>query len=295
MRIFASGFLLLFFLQNIHAQSIFGGGGKKTSKSFNDGSDYSKSQIWLGFKGGVNMSWVTPGTKYQIFQALPSSTQFSYEKTYEGIQFPGLQSGLTLIYNFRSFFSVIFEPAYSIQSFAYKNSFRWASTSPQSSISLEQKNTYSVFYLEFPVYFRMDFSRGDFRPYILGGLMYSYLTHVGRKSEYTSKDNVTGAQNIIDNPIPEMGVTSLFIPSNFWYAFGGGVSYDISNIRVGLNGLYRSSMNNIASNANRYSIQKINSAGDVLDDIVLTNIEISLYCVFPMKFLVSPGFNRVKP
>lgn len=287
-------FAFLFVYSISHAQFIFGGGGNKHT-STNDGTNYSKSQFWLGIKGGVNLSWASVGDKYQVFQPLPNATTFSYDKVYDGIQFPGFQSGIQVIYNFRSFFSVVFEPAYSIQSFAYRNNFKWSSTNPQSGITLEQKNTYSFQYLDFPLYLRIDLFKGNIRPYVMGGMMYSYLTRVSRKSEYTSSDDVTGAQNVIENPLPEMSVTNLFIRSNFWYSFGAGVSYDIQNIRVGISAMYRASLNNITSEANRFSNQKINSTGDVLDNIKLKNIEISLYCVFPMKFITSTNYKRVNP
>lgn len=292
--IFIFTFLSIYFSSK--AQFIFGGGGGlKHTSSANDGTDYSKSQFWLGIKGGVNLSWATVGDKYQIYQPTPSGVTTNYEKTYDGIQFPGFQSGIQLIYNFRSYFSVVFEPSYSVQSFAYRNNFNWTSTAPESSVRLEQKNTYSFQYLDFPLYLRIDLFKGNARPYITGGMIYSYLTRAGRKSEYTSSDGITGAQNILDNPVPDINVTNLFIHSNFWSAFGAGFSYDIKNIRVGITALYKASLNNSTSEANRFSIQKINSTGDVLDNVKLKNIEISLYCVFPMKFITSPSFRRVNP
>lgn len=288
--------LILFFLNKLtFAQFIIG--TNKTSKHTvaGDGTNFSKSQFWLGIKGGVNLSWATVGSKYQIFQPLPSATTFNYEKDYDGIQFPGFQSGMQIIYNFRSFFSIVFEPSYSIQRFAYQNNFSWNSTEPKSEINLSQKIVYATQYLDFPIYLRIDLFKNNARPYLMGGIQYSYMTHASRKSEFTSSENLTGAQNIIENLIPEMSTTNLFIRSNFWYVFGGGISYDIQNIRIGISTLYRASLNNITSEANRFESQKINATGDVLDNINLRNIEISLYCVFPMKFITSANFKHVNP
>lgn len=290
-------FLIILFLFQIfktEAQFIIGGGASKnTTKS--DGTSFTKSQFWLGFKGGVNASWAKGLGNYQIFQSMPSSDNFRYEKAYNGVQFPGFQAGLTFIYNFRSFFSVIFEPTYSIQKFSYTNSLKWSSTQPAIDVTLTQKNTYSVHYLEFPVYARIDLFKNKLKPYILGGIIYSYLTHVSRSSDYTSSDAITGANNIIENSTPEMATTPLFIRSNFWAVAGIGVCYDINNIRVGLNVLYKSSLNNITSHENRYSNAKLTASGDVLDDMYLRNIETSLYCVFPMKFLITNNLKHVNP
>ena len=74
---------------------------------------------------------------------------------------------------------------------------------------------------------------------------------------------------------------------------GAGVNYNLgNNVRLNLDVMYRYGMSNIVSTKNRYDSDRLSGVGDVMDDLTLDNLSISLGCLFPLRFL-SSGFKTL--
>ena len=68
------------------------------------------------------------------------------------------------------------------------------------------------------------------------------------------------------------------------------MNYNLGNIRINLDIMYRYGMSNITSTENRYSNDRLAGVGDAMDDLTMDNISISLGALFPLRFL-SSGFK----
>ena len=75
---------------------------------------------------------------------------------------------------------------------------------------------------------------------------------------------------------------------------GGGIGYTIGNARFSLEINYRLGMNNITKEKTRYSnYSLVTGAYDVLDNMRLRNLELSLSFVMPLKFITSGNFRAI--
>ena len=142
-------------------------------------------------------------------------------------------------------------------------------------------------YLTLPGYIRYDLLSGKFRPYIQAGFYYSRLIDARKTLATSGSDMASGGSGPFTTEEVTFGADDLFIKTNIGWAAGAGVHYDIWNVRLSLNILYRSGINNITNGGNRYSENPLTGTGDAMDDISLRNIDINLGCVFPLRFISS--------
>jgi hypothetical protein len=253
---------------------------------------FDDSQWWIGLHGGINVSKALPLKKYSIVE--PLSGGFVDEKDYEGFKRIGVQAGARLDFNFHTNFSASFQPTYTNMNFGYIVNYRWAGQA-NNTLDLRYNHRLTLNYLEMPLMVCFDLLRQQFRPYVQGGIGYGLLLKADKYIEIESRDAASGAINPIQNDSPIIGAKNLFISSQFmWYA-GGGVSYDAGNVRLGVELNYKQGLNNITNRQNRYADQRMIGMLDALDDMTLQNITMEFYCVFPMKFLQTSSFRRVKP
>jgi hypothetical protein len=292
-------FLIFFVSVSVFAQRSGGRGSRKISansrKARSEESAFAGTQVWLGLKGGINFAKAIPTERYSVFTSIIDPEQDkTYEKSYDGFGKIGFQGGMVFNFNFRRYLTLSFQPAYTSFRFGYKNEYKWTGQN-NNSVQLNETHRITVDYLELPLLLRFDILRKRFRPYLQGGAYYGMLLKANKTKEVSSQDNASGAVNPLANTNPALDVRNLFIRSNWGWVAGLGFNYDVGNVRLGLDGLYKIGMNNVTSEKNRYSDPRFTSAGEVLDGFKFQNIEVSFSVIFPMKYLQTGIFKRVNP
>lgn len=283
--------LLVGICSELFAQRAAGGNFRQRKKPDNP---FFNTQLWLGIKFGGNLARATPTERYAVFTSTLPDDALAFEKTYDGYGQASSQIGLVSTFNFKKYFSISFQPAYKTLHFGYQNQYNWAGQA-NNSVQLTQQHRVAMSYVDLPLLMRFDVFRTRFRPYLQGGLFYSRLAKADKFTTINSYDQASGAVNPIENTSPVIGAKRLFINSQWGWIGGVGVSYDVGNVRLGLDAAYKQGLNNITNAPNRYTDDRLTSTGDVMDDLKLNNVEISFSCVFPMKFLIVKNFRSVKP
>jgi hypothetical protein len=256
---------------------------------------FADSQMWLGLKGGVNTAKVVPSKRYAVFESTQSAeANKDFNKEYDSFGQLNFQFGLVATYSFNRFLSLSLQPTYSNLYFVYRNQYKWAGQA-NNYVELKQNHRFQLTYLEVPLLVKIDLLHSRFRPYIQGGAFYGRMIKAEKFITTTSLDNASGAVNPLENTTPNIGARDLFIRSNWGWLGGAGFSYDIGNVRVSLEGIYKMGQNNITNEKNRYTVDQLTSVGDVMDSMKLRNIECYVTVLFPMKFLQKSGFNKVDP
>jgi len=248
-------------------------------------SDFLKTQWWLGFFAGGNFSQAISHETYSGYVPVNYSAS-DLEKTYDEF-LPAGQAGISLAFYHRGF-SFVFEPQFRIERFGYENTYQWTSeTDPANTLELTYHHGHQLQYASFPVYIRYDLLSGKFRPYIQLGAYYSHLVDAKKTLSTTGDDMASGGSGPFEQEEVTFGADDLFIKSNLGWSAGAGVHYDVWNVRLSLNVVYRSGINNITHGGNRFSENPLTGTGDALDDISLQNVDINLGCVFPLRFISS--------
>lgn len=246
-------------------------------------STFLRTQWWLGFQGGVNF------TQAKVIESFSSFAPVNYEsseieKSYQGM-LPGGQAGITVSFYHRGF-SFVFEPSFKTQQFGYGNTYQWISEqNPDNSLELNYDHSVNMQYVQVPVYLRYDIIQGTLRPFVQFGGFYNRLINARKTIHTTGTDNASGSAGSFQDQEVTFGATDLFNKQNYGIAGGGGLSYDVWNVRFVLAVNYLYSMANVTNAENRYSGNPIADTGDVMDDLNLHSLDISINCVFPLRFI----------
>lgn len=243
---------------------------------------FLQTQWWLGFKAGASTTAADPDMSFNGFSPLNYEPQ---DKQYDDFKSINGHAGLEITLYHKGF-SFSFQPNYRRQSFQYANNFEWVdSSNPNNSLTLNYQQDHQLDYIEFPVFIKYDILKTPLRPFIQVGAYYATLVNAQKSVEISGTDYASGYIGPFQDQTLILGVDDQFIKSSVGVAGGVGVSYDLWNIRIILDGTYRYGLNNITNAKNRYSSNQLASIGDALDDIKLKNIAISLGCVFPLRFI----------
>lgn len=253
---------------------------------------FDDSQWWIGLHGGVNLTKAIPLKSYSLIE--PITGGFLAEKKYEGFKRLGVQAGARLDFNFYTNFSVSFQPTYTNMHYGYDVQYQWQGQD-NNFLDLKYNHQLQLNYLEMPLIVRFDILRQSLRPYAQVGIGYGVLLKADKYMEVESFDRASGATNPIQNDSPIIGAKNLFISSQFMWYLGGGLSYEVGNVRLGAEVNYKQGLNNITNKQNRYTDQRMIGMLDALDDMTLQNVSVEFYCVFPMKFLQVSSFRRIRP
>jgi len=254
---------------------------------------FENIQWWLGVKAGANLTQAVAEQRYTPFSSTDNADPNLYDKTYQDFSEPGVQAGVEITFFYRGF-SASFQPNYRRQRFTYSNQYQWFDPeNAQNSLELNYSQDHKLDYIEFPLIFKYDILKKNFRPTVFFGGYYATLIEAQKAVSITGRDFASGFQNDFQGEEIIVGAKDLFIKSSLGLIGGIGFSYDLGNIRFAFDASYRYGMNNISNAQNRYVNNSLAGVGDVLDDIKLRNISFSLSCLFPMRFLRTGGFKAV--
>lgn len=268
-------------------------GQNKRKSTFNKRSsgysDFLDKQWWLGFKAGVNFSKVSVDKSYAVLTPTDYDPSLT-EKKYDNFAGVGAHATVEVTFTFRQF-SISLQPTYRNSKFSYANHYEYTDDGdPQ--IILDYKQEQKVDWAEFPLLIKYDITQSKLRPYVQVGAYYAFLINANKSVQTSGINYVSGSPNKFTEPDIIVGASDLFAKKHWGLVFGAGVNYHVGNIRLNLDVMYRKGMSLANSTENRYGDPRLAGTGDVMDDIKINNIAVSLGCLFPMRFL-SSGFQSI--
>ena len=246
--------------------------------------EFLQKQWWLGLKAGAN--WTKPSvvTPYSVITATNYDPS-SLNKSYKSFNRTGTQAALEITFYFKRF-SLTLQPTYQHSRFIYSNTYMWADTeSTQNTLILHYVQQQETDHAVIPLMARYDLTETKLRPYVQAGGYIAMIINANKSVTITGEDYASGGLNELSSDPIIVGAKELFAKSYLGLAGGFGVNYHQGNIRINLDFLYQHGMSSATSVKNRYSNDRLVGVGDVMDDLTLDNIVISLGCLFPLRFL----------
>jgi hypothetical protein len=277
--------LLLFFLI-IVTTGLFAQKRKAPPSMKSKGSPTEKflnKQFWLGFKAGVNLTSPVPQQRYSVIT--PNNYDAtSNEKTYQSFNKVGGQATLEVTFYYKGI-SISAQPTYRTSRFTYFNEYKWDSPGATGqNLSLKFDQEQQLDYADLPLLVKYEFSQNRLRPFIQAGVYYSILVNATKGVTVSGIDNASGGKNEFRNEPVVVGAKDLFT-NNWGMIAGGGLNYNLGNVRIVLDISYHIGMSNIANVKNRFSNDRLSGIGDAQDDLKTNNLLFSVGCLFPLRFL----------
>lgn len=288
------GLLIILFFA-LFASAVYGQGNRGKSKRKNvsyvtkdkksrEEMKFLEKQWWLGLKGGTNL---TRAVVTKSFSAL-SPTNYDAEATdkeYEDFKSFGSQVTLEATFYFRQL-SLSLQPSYRRSKFMYANHYAWSDPENAGhSLTLDYTQEQKTEHLVVPLLVKYDFTTTKVRPYLQAGAFAALLINADKSVTISGTDYASGGENEFTGDPIIVGAADLFANAYYGLAGGAGVNYHQGNVRINLDILYQYGMTNIVSPSNRYGNDRLSGVGDVMDDMTMDNIVISLGCIFPLRFL----------
>lgn len=262
-----------------------------TWAQFNYGDPFLKTQWYLGFFGGGNVSGAHPTSSFYGYEPLNYSTE-NINKEYTNFAHLGGQAGLVFMFFTRGF-TIGLKPGIHTYTIEHATQSNWVETANASNaLEIKYDHTTKFNYLEFPLTVQYDLMTGKIRPYAGLGVYYSLLLNATRSIVRSGTDSASGSSGSFTNQEKVIGVNDLFITSSVGAIGFVGASYDPGNIRITFDLGYKYGLNNITNTENRYLNNDLAAIGEAQDDIQLRNIYLTIGFVFPLKF-ISKQFDAV--
>jgi hypothetical protein len=279
----------------IIASSVYGQVKKRKLPKFNvakQSNVFLKKQWWLGFKAGANLSSVDVDKVYSAIIPTNYSSDAN-EKTYESYKQPGAQATLEVTFYF-SGLSLSLQPTYRNNRFIYETSYAWLDgENPNYRLNLNYKQEQRIDYLDIPLLAKYEFTKNKLGPYIQFGFYGSLLMNATKSVEVSGTDYASGGTNEFKNEKIMVGAYDLFAKKHWGFLGGIGTYYNLGNVRLNADILWKGGMSNITSTQNRFRNDRLAGVGDVMDDLKLNNVSFTVGCLFPLRFL-GKGFQSIE-
>ena len=245
---------------------------------------FLNKQFWLGFKAGINLTDPLVQARYAVIVPASANGASQSNKTYQSFNKLGGQATLEVTFYYKGI-SISVQPTYRTSKFTYSNEFRWTSANPPSQqLNLKFDQEQQLGYFDLPLLLKYEFTQNKLRPFVQAGIYYSILVNATKGVTVSGTDNASGGTNAFENEPAIVGAKDLF--SNNWGAIaGGGVNYNLGNVRIVLDIAYHIGMSNIANVNNRFANDRLSGIGDAQDDLKTNHLLFSVGCLFPLRFL----------
>jgi hypothetical protein len=269
---------------------------KKSPAAYNkqnkENEKFLEKQWWLGVRGGANLTKVNPTTAFSILAPTNYDASESRKK-YDNFSLTGSHVTMEVTFYYKQFtFSL--QPTFQHSRFAYSNQYRWLGDTENNNVELNYKQEQKVDHLLIPLVVKYEFMASTrLRPYVQIGIFQAFRIGATKEVTVSGIDQASGGQNQFEDEPITVGAKDLFA-KKYWGVLGGaGVYYNLrNNVRLNFDVQYKLGMSNIVSAENRYSNDRLSGVGDAMDDLEMDNINISLGCLFPLRFLES-GFKSL--
>jgi len=250
----------------------------------------------IGVKGGVNFTQPVVYRSYSVLTSTPQSANGDSEKQYDPLFLnPGGHFGLIVMYGVTDNLSIVFQPTYFNYNFRYHTDYSWTDTLTPGVQETRYEHVQNLYYFEFPLMARWDFTRGRFSPYLQAGGFVGVLHTSNKYIRYFNSNDAPVPEGQELPVTPAVSLNQNINTINAGVIGGAGVCYNSKYVQIGLECNFRYGLTPITDPRNRYSDVTGFSSGyfDVLDDLSLMNLEFSLTACFPIG--VGGGENRSKP
>ncbi len=266
---------------------------RRSQQKSKNNDPFLRTQWWLGFKGGINLTQAVPGDRYTTFSPTVEVESATYDKSYEDFNKVGGQAGLDITFFHRGF-SVSLQPNFRRQRFVYTTDYSWFDTNnTQNVLNLNYVQDHRLDYIEIPLLFKYDFLQTNIRPFVQLGGYWATLIDANKALTITGEDFASGGLSPFEGEEIIIGAKDLFINTSLGILGGVGANWDVGNIRLSMDVTYRFGLNNIVNAQNRFTENRLAGVGDAMDDVKLRNLSVSISCLFPMRFLVSSNYRAV--
>jgi hypothetical protein len=266
--------------------------GKRKGGQYNIGgreNPFLQQQWWIGLKGGVNASVMNVDKSYSVIVPSNYSSDLT-KKVYDKWKPLGMQIGLEATYFYRGF-SASIQPTYTTTRFSYHNSYSWIDPeTPANRLDLKYEQDQQSSYLYLPLLFKYEFHLQAITPYIQAGAYTAFLLDATKSVDISGTDYASGGTNDFRYETVSVGAKDLFATNHYGFIAGGGLYYNIGNIRLNLDVQYRIGQSLITNGKNRYQNDRLSGIGDAMDDLSIRSIAVSFGTLFPLRFL-SSGFK----
>lgn len=266
---------------------------KAYNKQADENAKFLNKQWWIGAKSGVNLSAPHVTAPYAILSPANYTLAKGTGKKYESFSQLGSLATVEITFYYRGI-GFSFQPTYQHAVFSYSNEYEWAgSKDPTHQLTLRYDHEQKIDHFVFPLLVKYEFAGNKLRPYFQFGFYEAVLINATKSAKASGIDLASGGTNELkDQPIV-VGARDLFA-KNHWGLIGGlGLNYKLGNVRLNLDVQYKYGQSNISSAKNRNNNDLLGTgAFDTMDDLTMDNLNISLGCLFPLRFL-EDGFKSM--
>ncbi len=254
-------------------------------------NDFLDKQFFIGIRGGATLSKALPVERHSVFISTTDNPS-RYDKKYQNFVAIGPVAGLELAYKYLGF-SMSVQPGYRRYRFSYENDYRWRDSTGAWELELNYHQGNYLDYIEIPLFLRYEFLQGALKPFVQAGFTYAYLFSAGKSVRISGRDAASGGRPFENPPVME-DAGALYIRSQLGYAAGVGLSWDLGNIRLVFDIVYRRNTHVITNREQRYTRNRLAGSGDAMDDLKLRSFTFSLGCLFPTRFLNAHYYKTSK-
>ncbi len=261
------------------------------NKQTNENEKFLNKQWWLGLKAGTNLSNTHLLKTYSIISPTNYTKDLSAKK-YDNFKQFGAQVTVEASFYFKKFYFSI-QPTYQHARFIYTNTYNWTDAeTPTNTLDLKYEQEQKLDHLLIPLLIKYDIAGSKLRPYVQIGVYSAILINASKSVTISGVDNASGGANEFQDPAIIVGAKDLFAKSHWGLIGGAGLNYALGNVRLNLDVQYKYGMSNITSTKDRNSSDSLSGVGDIMDDMTLDNLSMSVGCLFPLRFLAS-GFKSL--
>ena len=258
----------------------------------NKNDPFRSSQAFIGLFGGANFSSPFLVNSFSDFSSIDDQEtgMIDDEKIYgDLLKNPGMNFGISGVFAFNRFFSIAISPAYQGVQYRYESRFIWEEVeSPDNYLEYTFGHQQQLHYLSLPLIFRYSPIGKKFRPYLEAGIHYDRLLNAQKVVTTQGLDRASGGEVLFENSPQSTDISGLYIKSHFGLLAGAGFTYNMGTLLLFMDGQYLYGMHTVTNAKTRYSGSRdIPGFGNVLDDVSLRNLQISIGCYFPLKFLTK--------
>ncbi|MES2734164.1 MAG: hypothetical protein V4714_20625 [Bacteroidota bacterium] len=243
---------------------------------------------WIGLKTGLHYTQPVVVNSYQVFSSTINSTPDDqhYAKTYDkSTQHSGYQIGLLAGFAFTRNIALVLQPTFTNSVFGYRTNYAWRDST--GSLSIEQMHRLTISALEVPLLLRFSLSFKKLQLYGQAGGYYGSLINASKTVQTNNLETVGETTQTFDNGTQTTSIRGMMAQTWKGLVAGGGISYDINYVRVGLECNYHYGLDNRNKPGSRFTDSRlVAGAYDVPDDYRLRNLAFSLVLSMPLDNLI---------
>lgn len=245
------------------------------------GSDDATSRLFIGFKGGINFTFIDATKEFGTLVALPPDENLDFGKTYEPFyNNRGYQFSFMVSYFLTNQIEIDILPTFTTYNYHYSNSLAFYNEGEMFT-NQEFEFHQKLRYAEFPVQARFFLSPNKFSPYLFAGGCAGTMLSADKYIE--AKDELSGGATT--NNDQQVGNSASDFITPRLGAFGGvGCIYETLIVMMTLDIGYKHGFNNITNERNRYQNSLASGfAYDIPDDLRIHQLFVDIGFLFPIN------------